>query len=133
MNKNTFLKSCCVFALTPILLAGCVSQPPLPQPAPNSAAAKIMYLGDLPYISVNDLRMNAINNFNVVNADVVNNSNDYTAIEYRFQWRDKSGMSVGKEENWTTLQFSPMQTQRIKGTATSPYVVDFKLELKSKN
>jgi uncharacterized protein YcfL len=77
--------------------------------------------------------MNAINNFNVVNADVVNNSNDYTAIEYRFQWRDKGGMAVGIDENWKTLPLSPMQTQRIQGTATSKYAVDFKLELKSKN
>jgi uncharacterized protein YcfL len=131
-NKNTFFKSASACILLSILLVGCATAP-LPPPPPNSAAAKITYLGDLRYISVNDLRMVPVNNFFVVNADIVNNDNDYTAIEYRFQWRDKNGMSVGKEENWTTLQFSPMQTQRIKGTATSPYVVDFKLELKSKN
>ncbi len=131
-NKNAFFKSASACALISVLLVGCATPPPLPPP-PNSAAAKIMYLGDLSYISVNDLRMSATNNFSIVNADVVNNSNDYTAIEYRFQWRDKGGMVVGTEEEWKTLSLSPMQTQRIKGSATSKYAVDFKLELKSKN
>ena len=77
--------------------------------------------------------MVAVNNFNVVNAEIINNEDDFAAIEYRFQWMDKNGMSVGTEENWTTLQFVPKQIQRIKGVSTSMYAVDFRLELKNKN
>jgi uncharacterized protein YcfL len=131
-NKN-IIKSITNATLSLIILSGCASQVPSQPPAPNSVAAKINYLGDLPYISINDLRMSPVNNFKIVNADIKNNDSDYANIEYRFQWRDIDGMSVGTEENWTTLQLSPMQTQRIKGTATAKEVVDFRLELKSKN
>jgi uncharacterized protein YcfL len=131
-NKNAFWKSCCIFALIPVLLAGCVNQPAQP-PAPNSMAAKLIFLAELPDINVNDLRMISVNNLLVVEAEMTNSDNNYNAIQYRFQWRDKNGMQVGNEENWKVLNFSPSQAQHIKGIATSKYAVDFKLELKNNN
>jgi uncharacterized protein YcfL len=132
MNKNFFLKMFRNFALFCILIVGCTTQS-LPPPAPNSAAAKIVKLGDLTDISIKNLSLNQKKEVIVANVDIINNEDDYIAIEYRFQWRDKDGMMVGTEENWKTLQFSPMQTQRIEGIATSKSAVDFKLELKNKN
>ena len=131
-NKNAFWKSCCIFALIPVLFAGCATQP-LSPPAPNSMAAKLVFLAELPAINVSDLRMISVNNLLVVEAEITNNDNNYNAIQYRFQWRDKNGMDVGSEENWKVLNFSPTQSQRIKGIATSKYAVDFKLELKNNN
>ena len=137
MNNRKFIfKTLRNSALILAMLSGCSNQQPLPPPEPNSAAAKIIYLGNLSFISVNDLRMipaTATNKFPIVNADIVNNSEDYNSIEYRLQWRDQNGIAVGTEEEWKTLSFSPQQLQRIKGSATSKYAVDFKLELKSKN
>jgi len=132
-NKKLIIKSFTKAILSLFLLSGCANQVPIQPPAPKSAAAKIVYQGELPTISVNNLRMVAVNNFNVVNAEIINNEDDFAAIEYRFQWMDKNGMSVGTEENWTTLQFVPKQIQRIKGVSKSMYAVDFRLELKNKN
>lgn len=129
-NKNTFLKSCCIAALIPILLVGCAT--PLP-PAPGSAASKLVFLNELSNIALGDLRSVPVNDFTTVEAELVNNSNDYTSLQYRFQWRDRSGMSVGIEENWKVLNFSPSQAQRIKGIATSKKATDFKIELKENN
>jgi uncharacterized protein YcfL len=126
MNKNTFLK----FALIPILLAGCATTPP---PAPGSAASKLVFLNELSDISLNDLRAVPVNDFLTVEGEFVNTSSDFTSMQYRFQWRDRSGMEAGIEENWKVLNFSPSQAQRIKGIATSKKATDFKIELKENN
>ena len=164
MSKNTFFKSCCV-ALIPMLLAGCAMQAFSP-PTPNSIASKVILLNELPRISIYDLRMVPINDFLVVEAELVHNdtfsdtllksapwfttlpvlivgatvqpmfSSGYSSsnsIQYRFQWRDKTGMQVGNEESWKVLNFSPSQAQHIRGIATSKYAVDFKLELENNN
>ncbi len=129
MNKNVFLKSCRV-ALIPILLAGCAT--PLP-PAPGSAASKLIFLNDLSDIALGDLRAVPVNDFMTVEAEFINNSSSYTSLQYRFQWRDRSGMDAGIEESWKVLNFSPSQAQRIKGIATSKKAADFKIELKENN
>ena len=72
MNKNAFFKMCCDFALIPVLLTGCATQP-LPPPAPNSIASKVILLNELPRISIYDLRMIPINDFLVVEAELVHN------------------------------------------------------------
>ncbi|MEI7796203.1 MAG: DUF1425 domain-containing protein [Methylococcaceae bacterium] len=71
MNKNSFLKLC-YFALIAVLFAGCATQP-LSPPAPNSIASKVILLNELPRISIYDLRMVPINNFLVVEAELVHN------------------------------------------------------------
>jgi uncharacterized protein YcfL len=128
MNKNTFLKSCRVFALIPILMTGCATPQP---PAPGSAASKLIFLNELSDISLGDLRSVPVNDFMTVEAELVNNSSDYTSLQYRFQWRDRSGMESGVEENWKVLNFSPSQAQRVKGIATSKKAADFRIELKN--
>ena len=129
MNKNTFFKSCRV-ALIPILLAGCAT--PLP-PVPGSAASKLIFLNELSDIALGDLRAVPVNDFLTVEGEFINNSSDFTSLQYRFQWRDRSGMEAGIEENWKVLNFSPSQAQRIKGIATSKKATDFKIELKENN
>ena len=71
MNKNSFLKLC-YFALIAVLFSGCATQP-LPPPAPNSIASKVILLNELPRISIYDLRMVPINDFLVVEAELVHN------------------------------------------------------------
>jgi uncharacterized protein YcfL len=72
MDKNAFFKTYRNLALIPFLLIGCVSQPTLP-PAPNSIASKVILLNELPRISIYDLRMVPINNFLVIEAELVHN------------------------------------------------------------
>lgn len=126
MNKMTFLK----FALIPIFLVGCATVQP---PAPGSAASKLVFLNELSDISLGDLRAVPMNDFLTVEGEFINNSSDFTSLQYRFQWRDRSGMEAGIEENWKVLNFSPSQAQRIKGIATSKKATDFKIELKENN
>ena len=71
MNKNSFLKLC-YFALIAVLFTGCATQPLLP-PAPNSIASKVILLNELPRISIYDLRMVSINDFLVIEAELVHN------------------------------------------------------------
>lgn len=130
MNTNAFLKTCCSLALIPLLLTGCANQPMQPPPA-NSIASKVIYLNELSDIVINDLRMIPVNDFLVVEAEIINTDDSQNALEYRFQWRDRNGMDVGVEENWKPLTFAPSQAQRIKGIATSKKAADFKLELKN--
>lgn len=129
MNKNTFVKACRV-ALLPILLVGCATPPP---PAPNSAASKLVFLGDLSDIAQGQLRAVNVNDFLTVEAEFVNTSGSFTSLQYRFQWLDKSGMEAGIEEGWKVLNFSPNQAQRIKAIATSKKATDFRIELKENN
>lgn len=129
MNKNVFFKSLRV-ALIPILLAGCATPQP---PAPDSAASKLIFLNELSDIAQGQLRAVNVNDFLTVEAEFINTSSSYTSLQYRFQWRDRSGMEVGIEESWKVLNFSPSQAQRIKGIATSKKATDFKIELKENN
>jgi uncharacterized protein YcfL len=129
MNKTIFFKSCRV-ALIPILLAGCATVPP---PAPGSAASKLIFLNEVSDIAQGELRAVNVNDFLTVEAEFINTSTDFESIQYRFQWRDRSGMDAGIEENWKVLTFSPSQAQRVKGIATSKKATDFKIELKENN
>lgn len=129
MNKNVFFKSLRV-ALIPILLAGCATPQP---PAPGSAASKLIFLNELSDIAQGELRAVNVNDFLTVEAEFINTSSSYTSFQYRFQWRDRSGMDAGIEESWKVLNFSPSQAQRIKGIATSKKATDFKIELKENN
>lgn len=126
MNKNTFLKAFRI-ALIPIFLAGCATPQP---PAPGSAASKLVFLSDLSDIAQGQLRAVNVNDFLTVEAEFINTTNDYTSLQYRFLWFDRSGMETGIEESWKVLNFSPTQAQRIKAVATSKKATDFKIELK---
>lgn len=129
MNKNVFFKSLRV-ALIPILLTGCATPQP---PAPGSAASKLIFLNELSDIAQGELRAVNVNDFLTVEAEFINTSSSFTSLQYRFQWRDRSGMEAGIEESWKVLNFSPSQAQRIKGIATSKKATDFKIELKENN
>jgi uncharacterized protein YcfL len=130
MNKTTFFKSCRIIVLMPMLLAGCATVPP---PAPGSAASKLIFLNEVSDIAQGELRAVNVNDFLTVEAEFINTSTDFESIQYRFQWRDRSGMDAGIEENWKVLTFSPSQAQRVKGIATSKKATDFKIELKENN
>ena len=71
MNKSMFIKTCYI-AIMPFLLVGCASQGLTP-PAPNSMASKIIFLNELPTMNIYDLRMATVNNFLVVEADIIHN------------------------------------------------------------
>lgn len=69
MNKSIFIKTCYIPIMS-FLLVGCASRGQVP-PAPNSMASKIIFLNELPTMNIYDLRMVPVNNFLVVDADII--------------------------------------------------------------
>ncbi len=84
MDKNSFFKLC-YFALITVLLEGCATQS-LPPPAPNSIASKVILLNELPRISIYDLRMVPINDFLVIEAELVHNDTFSDTILKNAPW-----------------------------------------------
>ena len=114
-------------------IVGCSTKPiqTTENAIPGSLVSKLILRGDLPYVKFSDLRATQINNFLVVDAEIINTDSDNIIVNYRFQWKDKQGVTVGSEESWKTLPLSGMQTQKIKGIATLKSATDFKIEIKN--
>lgn len=83
MKKSVFFKY--RYALIPMLLSGCATQPPAPPP-PNSIASKVVLLNELPQISIYDLRLKPINDFLVVDAELVHNETFPDAVLQTAPW-----------------------------------------------
>ncbi|MCD5989557.1 YcfL family protein [Pseudomonas sp. CDFA 553] len=115
-----------VIALT--LLAGCATPP---QPAPGSAASKVMSLGNMKNIEVGAMRVARENGFLTVNVQLNNTSSYNKQMYYRFAWLGNDGFPVADAEVWKSTTLYGTQTTYLPAIAPTPKATDFRLEVKT--
>jgi uncharacterized protein YcfL len=124
--KKLFLT---LLAAASLLLAANVPAQPIAPAATPGIAAKLIVRGDLMGLQVVDLRSQMRNDVMAVQAEVYNFSDRDARLYYRFRWIDSGGMQVGDGEVWKPMLFLGQQTQYLRGTAPSPKVADFMIEM----
>lgn len=100
--------------------------------APASAASvadKVEALGIPNQLKVDTIRVARRNDFLVIQAEIVNSSNDTQTLYYRFKWLDDAGFTVGSEEGWKPVTIYGGQKKLIDTMAPVPQATDFRLEL----
>ncbi|MCQ2992812.1 YcfL family protein [Pseudomonas syringae] len=115
-----------VIALT--LLAGCATPP---QPAPGSAASKVVSLGNMKNIEVGAMRVARENGFLTVNVQLNNTSSYNKQMYYRFAWLGNDGFPVADAEVWKSTTLYGTQTTYLPAIAPTPKATDFRLEVKT--
>ena len=115
-----------VIALT--LLAGCATPP---QPAPGSAASKVVSLGNMKNIEVGAMRVARENGFLTDNVQLNNTSSYNRQMYYRFAWLGNDGFPVADAEVWKSTTLYGTQTTYLPAIAPTPKATDFRLEVKT--
>ncbi|UXZ96515.1 YcfL family protein [Pseudomonas phytophila] len=115
-----------VIALT--LLAGCATPP---QPAPGSAASKVVSLSNMKNIEVGAMRVARENGFLTVNVQLNNTSSYNKQMYYRFAWLGNDGFPVADAEVWKSTTLYGTQTTYLPAIAPTPKATDFRLEVKT--
>jgi uncharacterized protein YcfL len=119
-------KICALMAVA--LLAGCATPP---QPAPGSAASKVVALGDLKNIDIGQMRVARENGFMTVNVSLNNTSSYNKTMYYRFAWLGNDGFPVAEPEAWKSLTLYGSQSSFVPAIAPVPSATDFRLEVKT--
>ncbi len=119
---------CKIFGLMALaLLAGCSS----PQPAPDSAASKVVAMGKLKHIEIGPMRVGRENGFMTVNVSLNNTSHYNKTMYYRFAWLGNDGFPVAEAETWKSLTLYGSQSSFLPAIAPVPKATDFRLEVKT--
>lgn len=98
-------------------------------PEPSSAAGKLMLRGEPEGVKVVDMRAQKKNDVLVVQTELLNTEGRDRQVYWRYRWLDASGMQVGDGDAWKPLLMYGQQSQFVRGTAPTPQVVDFRLEM----
>lgn len=117
------MRRTCLALLTAALLAGCSSSPP-----PETAASKVVTMGQLDDIEVRQMRVARENGFLTVNVALNNTSRSNQTLFYRFAWLDDSGFPVADEEGWKALPLYGKQAKFLPAIAPTPKATDFRFE-----
>lgn len=94
-----------------------------------SVADKVEALGIPNQLKVDTIRVARRNDFLVIQAEIVNSSNDTQTLYYRFKWLDDAGFTVGGEEGWKPVTIYGGQKKVLDTMAPVPQATDFRLEL----
>lgn len=121
-------------------LAGCKSRGPLPpsescpgfEDAGSTRALvkqKVQFLGD-PEVDIRQMRCVMSDGLLRIDVDIENDKSRNQQLEYRFQWFEPNGMSVGTEEPWKPLTLYPEERRTLRTVAPSIQAQDFKIIFK---
>jgi uncharacterized protein YcfL len=108
----------CIALLAAALLAGCTSTPD-----PDSAASKVVTMGQLDDFDLGPMRVARENGFLTVKVGVSNTSRSNQTLYYRFAWLGDDG------ESWKTLTLYGKQASVLPAIAPLPQATDFRLEV----
>lgn len=114
------MRRICLALLTTALLAGCSNT--------ETAASKIVTMGQLDDIEVHQMRVARENGFLTVNVALNNTSRSNQTLFYRFAWLDDSGFPVAEEEGWKALPLYGKQAKFLPAIAPTPKATDFRFE-----
>lgn len=113
----------CIALVAAALLAGCTTPP-----APDTAASKVVIMGQLDDFDLGPMRVARENGFLTVKVSVNNTSRSNQTLYYRFAWLGSDGFPVAAEEGWKTLTLYGKQASFVPAIAPVTQATDFRLE-----
>ena len=108
--------------LTPIMVVGCASSP--------ICKNELVTLINDADVRVTGSACRVENGYLRVDIDVQSKYRKERSLAYRFDWFDKEGALVGREEAWKPIYFYKRETKTIRAVAPVKEAVDFRFLFK---
>ena len=113
---------CMALLLTPIMVVGCASSP--------ICKNELVTLINDADVRVTGSACRVENGYLRVDIDVQSKYRKERSLAYRFDWFDKEGVLVGREEAWKPIYFYKRETKTIRAVAPVKEAVDFRFLFK---
>ena len=113
---------CMALLLTPIMVVGCASSP--------ICKNELVTLINDADVRVTGSACRVENGYLRVDIDVQSKYRKERSLAYRFDWFDKEGALVGREEAWKPIYFYKRETKTIRAVAPVKEAVDFRFLFK---
>ena len=113
---------CIALLLTPIMVVGCASSP--------ICKNELVTLINDADVRVTGSACRVENGYLRVDIDVQSKYRKERSLAYRFDWFDKEGALVGREEAWKPIYFYKRETKTIRAVAPVKEAVDFRFLFK---
>jgi uncharacterized protein YcfL len=113
---------CMALLLTPIMVVSCASSP--------ICKNELVTLINDADVRVTGSACRVDNGYLRVDIDVQSKYRKERSLAYRFDWFDKEGALVGREEAWKPIYFYKRETKTIRAVAPVKEAVDFRFLFK---
>ena len=113
---------CMALLLTSIVIVGCASSP--------ICKNELVTLINDADVRVTGSACRVENGYLRVDIDVQSKYRKERSLAYRFDWFDKEGALVGREEAWKPIYFYKRETKTIRAVAPVKEAVDFRFLFK---
>ena len=113
---------CMALLLTPSIVVGCASSP--------ICKNELVTLINDADVRVTGSACRVENGYLRVDIDVQSKYRKERSLAYRFDWFDKEGALVGREEAWKPIYFYKRETKTIRAVAPVKEAVDFRFLFK---
>ena len=113
---------CMALLLTSVVIVGCASSP--------ICKNELVTLINDADVRVTGSACRVENGYLRVDIDVQSKYRKERSLAYRFDWFDKEGVLVGREEAWKPIYFYKRETKTIRAVAPVKEAVDFRFLFK---
>jgi uncharacterized protein YcfL len=92
---------------------------------------KVEPSGEVPYVTVTDIRCAERNQNMLIEVDLTNDGKDEHRVAYRFRWLDKDGMKAIDDEVWKPVMVYGKTRYTVSTNYPTQPVADFRFQLRS--